>query len=177
MHCTRSRLTASSRRNSAPPSVSISSSPITSGSTAARKSWRSARTSSGTPATARVSTPQPCSCSTMDSRRLGLGTATMACTNTRPGKHRSMAGCGGTPKGSSNQNVEPAPATLWTPIRPPINSTIFREMARPRPVPPNLRDDEVSACTNGWNNFCVCSLVKPIPVSVTSKRSRILPCA
>ena len=73
----------------------------------------------------------------------------------KPGREypHSTAGCGGTAKGSSNQKVEPAPAVLWTPMRPPISSTIFREMARPRPVPPNFRDDEVSACTNGWNSF------------------------
>ena len=46
MHCTRSWLSTSCRRNSAPPSASISSSQITSGMTAARKSCRSARASS-----------------------------------------------------------------------------------------------------------------------------------
>ena len=64
---------------------------------------------------------------------------------------------------------------LLTPIRPPISSTIFREMARPSPVPPNLRDDDVSACTNGWNNFLISSGVRPMPVSVTSNRNTTLP--
>jgi len=35
-----------------------------------------------------------------------------------------------------NEKVEPAPGVLSTPIEPPNNSTICREMARPNPVPP-----------------------------------------
>ena len=46
---------------------------------------------------------------------------------------------------SSNQNVEPAPGVLSTPIRPPISSTSCLEIARPRPVPPYLRVVEASA--------------------------------
>ena len=38
-----------------------------------------------------------------------------------------------------------------------------------------LYDEEVSACMNGWNNFCVCSVVSPMPVSLISKRSLISP--
>ena len=55
----------------------------------------------------------------------------------------------------------------------PSARSIFREMARPSPVPPNFRDDEVSACTNGWNNFLMSSGARPMPVSVTSKRNTI----
>jgi len=43
-----------------------------------------------------------------------------------------------------NQNVEPCPGTLVTPICPPIKSTNCFEMARPNPVPPYLRVVEPS---------------------------------
>src|SRR2546430_12707623 len=38
-----------------------------------------------------------------------------------------------------NQNAEPLPRVLSTPIWPPIISTNCLEIARPRPVPPYLR--------------------------------------
>ena len=47
--------------------------------------------------------------------------------------------------GSVNQNVLPSPGSLSTPMLPPIASTSCREMARPRPVPPNLRVVDESA--------------------------------
>ena len=48
-----------------------------------------------------------------------------------------------------NENVLPLPASLSTQSRPPIRFTIRTEMLRPRPVPPNLRVVEPSACRNG----------------------------
>ena len=48
-------------------------------------------------------------------------------------------------KRAVNQNVEPDPDSLVTPISPPINSTRLLEIESPRPVPPNLRDVEPSA--------------------------------
>ncbi len=41
------------------------------------------------------------------------------------------------------------PGSLSTPIRPPIISTSFDEIARPSPVPPNRRVVEPSTCSNG----------------------------
>src|SRR5690242_2771705 len=37
-----------------------------------------------------------------------------------------------------NQNNEPSPGRLITPMPPPINSVSRFEMARPKPVPPNF---------------------------------------
>jgi hypothetical protein len=45
-----------------------------------------------------------------------------------------------------HQKTAPPPGSLRTPISPPINSTSWALMARPRPVPPNLRVVEPSAC-------------------------------
>ena len=52
-----------------------------------------------------------------------------------------------------NQNVEPCPSTLRTPIFPPIISTSCLEIARPNPVPPYLRVVEPSAWVKAWNRF------------------------
>ena len=48
--------------------------------------------------------------------------------------------------GRVNQNVEPSPCLLAMPMDPSIKSTSYRQMASPRPVPPNCRVVEVSAC-------------------------------
>ena len=42
-------------------------------------------------------------------------------------------------------------------------------MASPRPVPPNFRVVEESACWKARNSLPICSCVMPIPVSETSK--------
>ena len=70
-----------------------------------------------------------------------------------------------------NQNVEPLPSSLSTPISPPINCTSFEDMASPRPVPPNWRVEVPSACSN--DSKIVLSAVSgiPTPVSITSKRT------
>ena len=48
-----------------------------------------------------------------------------------------------------NQNVEPQPGLLKTPISPPIRCASSLQMASPSPVPPYLRAVEVSACAKG----------------------------
>ena len=73
--------------------------------------------------------------------------------------------------GISNQNVLPLPAILSTPIFPSIRSTSFRQIERPRPVPPYLRVVELSAWEKDRNNFCLTSGDIPMPVSLISKRS------
>lgn len=40
-----------------------------------------------------------------------------------------------TPRGSSTQKVDPLPIFDWRPNRPPLNLTICRTSAKPRPVP------------------------------------------
>ena len=40
---------------------------------------------------------------------------------------------------------------------------------------PDLRDDDVSACMNGWNSLPISSAPKPMPVSATSKRKTFFP--
>ncbi len=45
--------------------------------------------------------------------------------------------------------VDPSPGVLSSWMEPPMASQIFLVMARPSPVPPNLRVVEASACVNG----------------------------
>src|SRR6266446_5896137 len=52
-----------------------------------------------------------------------------------------------------NQNVDPSPDVLLTPICPPISSTNCFEIDKPNPVPPYLRVVDPSACVNAWNNL------------------------
>ena len=64
-------------------------------------------------------------------------------------------------------NVLPSSGSLSTQIRPPISSTSVDEIARPRPVPPNWRVVEPSACLNGSKIACCLSGGMPMPVSLT----------
>ena len=75
--------------------------------------------------------------------------------------------------GASNQNVDPAPGALSKPIDPPIMSTSRLQMARPRPVPPNLRVVAPSAWVKLVKSFGWASSGTPQPVSVTSARSTV----
>ena len=74
--------------------------------------------------------------------------------------------------GTVNQNVLPVPASLSTPIVPPIKPTRRRAMASPSPVPPNRRLVEPSAWVNGSNRRSRASGAMPMPVSVTAKVTR-----
>jgi hypothetical protein len=73
--------------------------------------------------------------------------------------------------GRLNQNVEPSPTRLVTPICPPINSTRRLQIARPRPVPPKRRVVDASACTKRSNKRSIASGEMPTPVSSIAKRS------
>ena len=78
-------------------------------------------------------------------------------------------------QGTVNQNVVPTPGVLSTPMCPPSSSTIRREIARPRPVPPNRLVVEASACVKASNSLaCACGEM-PMPVSLTSTRSTACP--
>ena len=66
-------------------------------------------------------------------------------------------------------NVVPLPGSLLTVMSPFMIWQKCRLMARPRPVPPNFRVVEESACWKARNSLPICSLVMPMPVSETSK--------
>ena len=74
---------------------------------------------------------------------------------------------GGFAKSTVNQNVDPSPGLLSTPIWPPMSSTNCLEIASPSPVPPYLRVMEPSACTKGWKSPRTASSPMPMPVSDT----------
>jgi hypothetical protein len=48
--------------------------------------------------------------------------------------------------GKVNEKVLPCPGVLWTQTRPPCCSTMLRQMASPRPLPPLSRASEESTC-------------------------------
>ena len=74
-----------------------------------------------------------------------------------------------------NQKVEPLPASLSRPMVPPICSTSFLEMTRPRPVPPKRRVAEVSAWVKAVNRRFWSAGLRPMPVSVTLTRRVAIP--
>ena len=76
-----------------------------------------------------------------------------------------------------NQNVEPLPSSLSTPIWPPIISTSRLQMARPSPVPPYLRVVDASTCMKAWNSELTRSGGMPMPVSVTLNSMTARPCS
>ena len=71
----------------------------------------------------------------------------------------------------------PAPGSLSTQIRPPINRTSVAEIVRPRPVPPNRRVVDPSAWRKASKIASCFSGGMPMPVSVTLKCSVVLPVA
>ena len=78
-------------------------------------------------------------------------------------------------KTAVNQNVEPTPGRLSTPMSPSMRRTSSREIARPKPVPPYLRVVEPSAWLNARNKRSRISSGMPMPVSMTSNRNATLP--
>ena len=67
--------------------------------------------------------------------------------------------------------VVPDPRMLSAQIFPPINSTSRLEMAKPKPVPPNLRVTDASACEKLSKIVKRRSAGIPMPESVTEKCS------
>src|SRR5205807_741005 len=57
-------------------------------------------------------------------------------------------------------------------IVPPSISASRLEITSPRPVPPNWRVVEASACANGRKSSETCSGLMPMPLSITSRRRR-----
>ena len=66
-----------------------------------------------------------------------------------------------------NRKVHPSPNSLSKRVVPRINSASCLAMARPRPVPPNLRVVVASAWAKRWNSRSCASRLMPIPVSRT----------
>ena len=64
-------------------------------------------------------------------------------------------------------NVLPSPGVLASRISPPSSFDSSRLIAKPKPVPPYLRDVEPSACWNASKMICCLSGAMPMPVSVT----------
>lgn len=73
--------------------------------------------------------------------------------------------------GTSARKVEPLPGWLSTSRTPPIRSQISRQMANPRPEPPNRRVVVASACAKRSNRRARASGSIPGPVSVIAKAS------
>ena len=75
----------------------------------------------------------------------------------------------GWPGGRGRQTVKQVPwfGMLLTCKRPCINSTSWRAMVVPSPVPPKRRVVLASACAKGANTRLNCSAVMPMPVSCT----------
>lgn len=71
--------------------------------------------------------------------------------------------------GSSKKKVVPAPTSELKSMRPPMRSTMTREMFSPRPVPPFCRVSDESACENFWKMRLRSSSGMPEPWSLTSR--------
>ena len=152
--------------------------PMSKASPAAAASRR--RASASRPSTAvdaRMPQPSACRCSPV---RLMAESSTISTRSPlRSLAGGSAAGIGASGSCSSNQNVEPAPGVLSTPIRPPISSTRRLEIARPRPVPPYWRVVEASAWVNSVNSRarvclarCRCRCRPPRSAAAASVSSR-----
>ena len=63
----------------------------------------------------------------------------------------------------------PSPGALTSRISPPSRRDSSRLIARPRPVPPYLREVEPSACWKASKMICCLSGEMPMPVSATAK--------
>ncbi len=61
----------------------------------------------------------------------------------------------------------PSPSWLATATVPPSSSAICLTMARPSPVPSNLRARLLSTWLKAWKSFPMSSLEMPMPPSVT----------
>ncbi len=103
-----------------------------------------------------------------------LGTSSTAKTRSRGSRcAKLIVGCSSTcgfspcKSGSLTVNTLPLPKVLRTLISPRINSTSWREIVVPKPVPPNFRLVEASACENGEKICSSLSGAMPIPVSST----------
>src|SRR5262249_23479178 len=81
---------------------------------------------------------------------------------------RHGAACFATMIGRVNEKVDPRPGFDSTQIRPPCISTIRLAIDRPRPVPPLVLVDELSACWNSTKILAWSAAAMPGPVSCTA---------
>mmetsp|Transcript_1147 Transcript_1147/g.3766 ORF Transcript_1147/g.3766 Transcript_1147/m.3766 type:complete len:303 (-) Transcript_1147:5-913(-) len=73
-------------------------------------------------------------------------------------------------RGKSRVIVVPTPGTEAHETCPRKLAIMFFVIAKPKPVPPYSRVEEVDACPNGLNTTSSLSLAIPMPVSMTSMR-------
>ena len=89
----------------------------------------------------------------------------------RPAANCPICSCSGClTSRMANQNSEPRPASLSTPISPPIISTSCFEMAGPGRCHRTYAVVEESAWVNFWKSNSRLSVGMPMPVSRTEKR-------
>ena len=115
-------------------------------STAAPASSAAATASSGTIV---VRAPQRCRRRASNDASIAAGATMRISLPVRSGT--AIGGSSASPargSGTVTRNVEPWPGTLSMAIAPPMRSTMRLEMVRPRPMPPNLRVEPTSACSN-----------------------------
>ena len=92
-----------------------------------------------------------------------------SCHATRsPSGASSGAGCT-RGRGKFKVKHEPLPGADCTATWPPINCARSRQMDKPRPLPPNRRVVDSSACWKGSNIVCKASALMPMPLSRTAK--------
>src|ERR1035437_8684785 len=76
-------------------------------------------------------------------------------------------------KGTLTQNVLPSLTLLSTPISPSSAVASFRQIASPKPVPPDRRDAKLSTWTKALKRR-VCPLSEiPMPLSLTERLSQL----
>ena len=134
------------------------------------KAWALSNANAAWPPLASV-TWWPSRASTSCSNSRFSGTSSTA--RMRSGGSATLATMGvaatGWPGGRGRQTVKQVPwfGMLLTCKRPCINSTSWRAMVVPSPVPPKRRVVLASACAKGVNTRLNCSAVMPMPVSCT----------
>ena len=82
-------------------------------------------------------------------------------------KGAAVVRTGATCTGIQTVKVEPLPDSLAAVTSPPMRRANWREMARPSPVPPNFAVVDASACEKVWKRRPICSVVMPMPLSLT----------
>ena len=100
-----------------------------------------------------------------NSPRRALGRSTEVRSQSPRLVQRMGRSSSGTSSVTVKKNVDPMPGMLSSQMRPPISSISRAEIVRPRPVPPNFRVVDPSACVNAWKIASCLSAGIPIPVS------------
>lgn len=156
---------ASSRSNASMPGIDWSTRTTAYGAASREAGRRIVRAASPEPAVP-ASIPHPVRYPDRTSRCVALSSTISALVPASPSSWEStpFGACAASAGARTvNQNVLPSPTWLETPQPPPMSEISWPLMARPRPVPPYLRDVDVSACTNGWKIVVSMSGAMPSP--------------